>query len=308
MRPLLLIALLASSASAGRHVVQRGETLEHVAKVYGCSTEAVLRANNLKTTLVRAGTVVTVPECNVRVRARTRTRSSAERSAEEKAEEALAVIDGTSIVKTARAKDIVEPADATDSRTESIGKPWAGKLVNGEALPRGEGYEIRRPKRAYGASHVVGHLQGAIAAVRALYPDLHTLAIGDLSQRGGGKIGDHHSHQSGLDVDVGFYFHRAPKGYPDSFAVANADLDLQATWALLTAFTRTSDLDTGVQMIFLDYEVQARLHKFARQRGTPEADLEAIFQYPRGRDAFAGIVRHWPHHADHLHVRFKPER
>ncbi len=288
--------------------MQRGETLEHVAKVYGCSTEAVLRANNLKTTLVRAGTVVTVPECSVRVRARTRTRGATERSAEEKAEEALAVIDGTSVVKTARATEIVEPANADDGPTESVGKPWAGKLLNGEVLPRGEGYEIRRPKRAYGASHVVGHLQGAIAAVRALYPDLHTLAIGDLSQRGGGKIGDHHSHQSGLDVDIGFYFHRAPKGYPDSFAVANADLDLQATWALLTAFTRTSDLESGVHMIFLDYEVQARLYKFARQRGTPEADLAAIFQYPRGKDAFAGIVRHWPHHADHLHVRFKPDR
>jgi hypothetical protein len=310
VRPLLLIALLATTvttASAGRHVVQRGETLEHVAKVYGCSTEAVLRANNLKTTLVRAGTVVKVPECNVRARARTRTRVAAERSAEEKAEQALAVIDGTSIVKTARAKEIVEPADA-DGASESVGKPWAGKLVNGEVLPRGEGYEIRRPRRAYGASHVVGHLQGAIAGVRALYPDLHTLAIGDLSQRGGGKIGDHHSHQSGLDVDVGFYFHRVPQGYPDSFAAANTDLDLQATWALLTAFTRTSDLETGVQMIFLDYQVQERLYKFARQRGTPQADLEAIFQYPRGKDAFLGIVRHWPHHTDHLHVRFKHDR
>lgn len=61
-------------------------------------------------------------------------------------------------------------------------------------------------------------------------------------------------------------------------------------------------------MIFLDYEVQARLYKFARGRGTPEADLEAIFQYPRGKDALVGIVRHWPHHTDHLHVRFKPGR
>ena len=305
MRALVLVALLAGTAAAGRHVVQRGETLEHVAKVYGCSTDAVLRANNLKTTLVRAGTVVTVPDCTVRARARTRSR---DRSPEEKAEAALAVIDGTAVVKTARAADVVEPADADDDGpTESVGKPWAGKLVNGEVLPRGEGYEIRRPKRAYGASHVVGHLQHAIAEVRALYPDVHTLAIGDLSQRGGGRIGDHHSHQSGLDVDVGFYFHTAPPGYPDSFVAATEDLDLQATWALLTAFTRTADLDTGVQMIFLDYEVQARLYKYAKQHGTPDADLAAIFQYPRGKDELAGIVRHWPHHADHLHVRFKPD-
>lgn len=305
MRPLLVLCLLAAPAVAGTHVVQRGETLEHVAKVYGCSTDAVLKANNLKNTLVRAGTVVRVPACNVRARARVRVRTKADASAEAKAEAALAVIDGTSVVKTARAADIVEPARDDDGPSESVGAPWAGKLVNGDRLPRGEGYEIRRPSRAYGATHVVGHLQRAIAEVRALYPDVHTLAIGDLSAQNGGKIGDHHSHQSGLDVDVGFYFHAAPEGYPDRFVEANADLDLQATWALVTAFARTAPLDTGVQFIFLDYDVQKRLYDYAKKRGTPDDDLAAIFQYPRGRDALVGIVRHWPHHADHLHVRFK---
>ena len=303
MRALLVLGLLGSlpsAALAGRHVVQRGETLEHVAKVYGCTTESVLHANNLTTTLVRPGTVVTVPACNVSARAKVR-------DLDDKAQQALAVIDGTSIVKTTRAANIVEPEpdDDDDGPSESRGQPWNGKLVNGEAMPRGEGYEVRRPQRSYGATHVVTHLQHAIAEVRALFPEVHTLAIGDLSQRGGGRIGDHHSHQSGLDVDVGFYFHRAPAGYPDTFVAANGDLDLEATWALLTAFTRTADLDTGVQMIFLDYDVQERLYKFARQRGTPEADLDAIFQYPRGKDTLAGIVRHWPHHTDHLHVRFK---
>ncbi|MDQ3299780.1 MAG: hypothetical protein M3619_24640, partial [Myxococcota bacterium] len=80
------------------------------------------------------------------------------------------------------------------------------------------------------------------------------------------------------------------------------------TWALLTAFARTSDLDDGVQMIFLDHAVQARLYKWARNRGTPDDQLADILQYPRGKDTQVGLVRHWPHHGDHLHVRFKPER
>ncbi len=298
MRALLILALLASSAAAGTHVVQRGETLEHVAKVYGCSTDAVLRANNLKTTLVRPGTVVAIPTCKL---GKPRARALRD-DRDMRAEKALAVIDGTATVKSSRAKEISEPGDDGDS--ESVGQPWNGRLVNGAALPEGDGYRIRRPSRAYGANHVVEHLQRAIAGVRAMY-DVHTLAIGDLSAAEGGKIGDHHSHQSGLDVDVGFYFHRVPEGYPDTFVAANSDLDLDATWALLTAFVRTSELDTGVQMIFLDYDVQASLYKFAKKRGTPDADLEAIFQYPRGKDTLAGIVRHWPHHADHLHVRFK---
>ncbi len=303
MRPLVILALFAGSASADTHVMERGETLEHVARFYGCSTEALMKANNVKTTLVRAGVVVRIPTGNVKARARQRATSP-----EAKAEAALAVIDGASVVKTARAADVIEPAEETDGPTESVGQPWNGKLVNGERMPRGEGYQLRRPQRAFGASHVVEHLQHAIGEVRALYPDVHTLAIGDLSQRGGGKIGDHLSHQSGLDVDVGFYFTRVPDGYPDAFVAANSELDLQATWALLTSFIRTSDLETGVQMIFLDYDVQARLYKFAKQRGTPDEELAAIFQYPRGKDTLAGIVRHWPRHADHLHVRFKPAR
>jgi len=297
VRALLVLSLLSSPAFAGRHVVQAGETLEYVARVYGCSTDAVLRANRLNTTLVRPGTVVTVPACNVASRAKTRSRRD---DAEARAERALAVIDGTAVVKTARSAEAER-----DEPSESVGQPWNGRLVNGEALPEREGYRVRRPHRAYGASHVVEHLQGAIAAVRAMY-DVHTLAIGDLSARGGGKIGDHHSHQSGLDVDVGFYFHHVPAGYPDSFSTASNDLDLAATWALLVAFVRTIDQDTGVDRIFLDYDVQARLYKFAKQRGTPDADLAEIFQYPRGKDAFAGLVRHWPHHADHFHIRFKP--
>jgi murein endopeptidase len=298
----LVLALLATPALAGRHVVQRGETLEHVAKVYGCTTDAVLRANRLKNTLVKAGTVVTVPACNVGARAKTRTRL-AKRGADDlddRAERALAVIDGTSVVTATRATQI-----DSDEPSESIGQPWNGRLENGEALPQGDGYQIRRPGRAFGASHVVEHLQGAIAGVRAMY-DVHTLAIGDLSARGGGKIGDHHSHQSGLDVDVGFYFHAVPAGYPDRFVAANDDLDLEAMWALTTAFARTADLDTGVQMIFLDYAVQEQLYTFAKKRGTPDDDLAMIFQYPRGKETLAGLVRHWPNHADHFHVRFKP--
>jgi murein endopeptidase len=309
VRFLWILALLATPALAGTHVVQRGETLEHVAKVYGCTTDAVLRANKLKTTLVKAGTVVKIPACNVAARAKTRARRTDD-DLDERAEKALAVIDGTSVVKASRSAEAERSEPFADEHTgegEAVGQPWNGRLVNGEPLPQGDGYRIRRPQRAYGASHVVDHLKGAIAAVRALY-DVHTLAIGDLSAREGGEIGGHHSHQSGLDVDVGFYFHRVPEDYPDRFVAANRDLDLDATWALLLAFFRTAHLDTGVQIIFVDYDVQRRLYELAKKRGTPDDDLAMIFQYPRGKDALAGLVRHWPNHADHFHVRFKPGR
>jgi murein endopeptidase len=300
-------ALVPGLAAAESYVVQRGETLEHVARARGCTVDELMRANNLRTTLVRAGTTIRLPACTLRARARTRlpdqTKGRAVDAAatdDDKARTALAVIDGASWIARPSGAEAAAPGDGS-----SQGLPWRGRLLGGRPLPRDEGYRIRRPTRAYGATHVVEHLRGAIAGVRALYPDVHTLAIGDLSAPHGGKLSNHRSHQTGLDVDVGFYFHRVPEGYPDRFVAANAELDLQATWALVTAFARTTHLDDGVEIIFLDHAVQRRLHDWARKRGTPDGDLRALFQYPRDKDAQAGLVRHWPNHADHLHVRFK---
>jgi hypothetical protein len=293
--------------------VERGETLEHVATVYGCTTEAVLRANRLHTTLVRPGTVVVIPACT---KARPRGTAAVDphesgpsSDDDQRARRALAVIDGATVISRREPPPLPPPTierPIHDGPSASEGQPWNGRLHNGEALPRGDGYRIRRPQRAFGATHVVEHLQRVIAEVRALYPHVHTLAIGDLSAEHGGTLAGHVSHQSGLDVDIGFYYARVPADYPNQFVTADGDLDLEATWALITAFARTTQLDTGVQLILLDYDIQAQLYKWARKRGTPDDQLAQILQYPRGKDVIIGIVRHWPHHADHLHVRFKP--
>jgi murein endopeptidase len=293
-------------------VVERGQTLEHVARQYGCTTDAVLRANGLDTTLVPAGTRIRIPRCQ---RARPAPAPADHATLDDRARRALAVIDGTAVV-TRRADHatpvLPEPAPrelrevAPTGEARSIGRPWNGRLENGRAMPRGEGYVLRRPGKAYGAEHVVGHLRRVIAEVRALHPHVHALAIGDLSAPGGGPLDRHRSHQSGVDVDIGLYFTKPPKGYPQQFVAANAELDLQATWALITAFARTADLPTGVQVILLDHAIQARLYRWARARGTPDDQLAELLQYPREPDVAVGLVRHWPSHADHLHVRFKP--
>jgi hypothetical protein len=167
------------------------------------------------------------------------------------------------------------------------------RLVGGERLEPGPGYTVERPQRAFGAPQVIAYLRRTIGEVNALYAGLPALPIWDLSAEHGGKISDHRSHRSGLDVDVGYY--RTPSG----------GLDLEPTWALLVAFAQTADRPDGVEMIFLDYDLQRRLYTWARSRGTPEAELAFMLQYPRGRSELAGLVRHWPAHADHLHVRFK---
>nr|HEX4314553.1 penicillin-insensitive murein endopeptidase [Kofleriaceae bacterium] len=314
---LVAASAVALTAHAERYVVQRGETLEHVAETHGCTTEVVLRANHRDNTLVPPGTVVIVPDCRRRSPTKPAPRhdvpsardtggSSGDASDddEDKAREALATIDGATWVD--HPSKVTEVAD--DEPSSESGDPWNGTLEHGEPLPQGDGYVVRRPNRAYGATHVIDRLQDVIAEVREVYPELHTLAIGDLSRRGGGRLPGHVSHQTGLDVDIGFYFTTVPAGYPDSFHAADDTLNDAATWALLDGFARTSSETTGVQMIFLDYDVQARLYKFAESHGVAHDELDRVFQYPRGKSEQAGIVRHWPHHADHMHVRFKPGR
>ncbi|MBA2542128.1 MAG: penicillin-insensitive murein endopeptidase [Deltaproteobacteria bacterium] len=310
--PLLAIGLLAAATNhvmaGGRHRMERGETLEHVARAHGCDVELVKRINNLDTVLVRAGTIVTIPDCTVRTRARVRDLPAGDD--DERARRALEVIDGRpqERPRITAARTVHERVSRVDDgrSSQSLGQPWNGRLTGGKAFPDGDGYWLRRPEKAFGAAHVVEHVRRAIAEVRKTYSDVHTLAIGDLSAEHGGQLGRHVSHQTGLDVDIGFYFTHKPEVYPQQFVSANGDLDLEATWALIEAFANTARADGGVQLIFLDHGVQARLYRWARSDGISADKLSAILQYPRSADAQAGIVRHWPSHSDHIHVRFKP--
>lgn len=211
------------------------------------------------------------------------------------------IFEGQTLVVPTDCGGDVEP---TTRRGQSIGSPWDGKLKAATKLPGGRGYHIRRPARAYGAAHVVATIQRAIKAVRKRFPRVHTLAIGDLSAKKGGSISEHRSHQSGRDVDVGFYFQKKPKKYPDEFVGHDeARLDLAATWALLYAFARTADDKNGVQAIFVDFDVQERLYEWAKDHGVPVRYLDRIFQYPD--EGGSGLIRHVPNHHDHFHIRFK---
>jgi murein endopeptidase len=275
----------ARDAFARRHTVQRGETLYAIARVYGCTIERIQKANRIDTELIRAGAKLTIPDCSrgkIDRRARVAPAEQPRRPSRRRRVAAFEAIPG-----------------------QSVGAPWDGRLRDGVRLRSGDGYHVRRPSRAWGASHVVGHVERAIATARDRYPDAKTLAIGDLSAQDGGPITDHRSHQSGRDVDLGFFFKRQPDGYPDSFAPATDDLDLPATWALLQALVRTADEPSGVSAIFVDFNVQRRLFNWALDHDVPRGYLERIFQFPHGRGADAGLVRHEPNHHDHFHVRFK---
>ncbi|TMQ25069.1 MAG: hypothetical protein E6J90_06750 [Deltaproteobacteria bacterium] len=191
------------------------------------------------------------------------------------------------------------------ARGQSVGAPWAGRLQHATELPSGDGYHIRHPWRAFGTQTTIELTLRAIDQTLEAFPDQHVLAIGDISAESGGRITEHHSHQSGRDIDVGLFYLDKPAGYPATFIHATEDnLDCAATFKLLESFLATADEDGGVQMIFLDFDVQGILYDWARDQGISERRLDRIFQYPHGRDSSDGIVRHEPNHDNHMHVRF----
>ena len=104
-------------------------------------------------------------------------------------------------------------------------------------------------------------------------------------------------HQSGRDADVGYYF------IGNQFArfkrMTADNIDLEKTWFLIETL-----LETGrVKYVLMDYDIQRVFYDYLAPV-YPDWRLAQYFQYPRPRSSNAGVIRHAPRHADHLHVRF----
>lgn len=193
-----------------------------------------------------------------------------------------------------------------DGGPQSFGAPWAGRLEHPTKLHLGDGTYIRRPWRAYGTRSTVAFTTQVIEETLADHPEAHVLAVGDISAEHGGTVTDHRSHQSGRDIDLGLFYKTKPPGYPNDFIDGTeANLDCATMWTMISKFAGTASQDGGVWAIFLDFDVQGILYRWAKRHGISEDKLDRIFQYPHGRGAPAGIVRHYRNHAHHIHVRFK---
>ncbi len=284
------IALLPTSAHAEfAYQVKEGDTLWGIARKHGCDPQTLARENQVAGGVIYPGARLKIPRCT----------DGAASSA------ALAV------VSPARRPMLTleRPKPAPETRPvpgQSIGYPFAGRLINAAQLPPGPGYYRRRPTKSYGAGYVVENLRRAIAAVMVEHPTMHRVAVGDLSARRGGPITQHNSHQSGRDVDVGFFFKKKPAGYPRSFVKGtHKNLHFSANWLLLQTLLRTAGKDGGVERIYLSYDTQRLFYETARAKGVSERDLGAMFQYPHGKYAARGLIRHEPNHDDHFHIRWK---
>ncbi len=177
----------------------------------------------------------------------------------------------------------------------SLGATRSGALFNGVQMPKATQYKVVNPTQTWGTRETVDNLIKIIRTVNKQFPKTLPLRIGDISEHKGGYIPPHVSHQSGRDVDLGFYYTKINRWYTRAH---DGNLDVARTWALV----RAAVTETDVEVIFLDRAVQKLLRKHAESKGEDSKWLDKIFGGPT--TTLRPLIRHAKGHRTHLHIRF----
>jgi murein endopeptidase len=177
----------------------------------------------------------------------------------------------------------------------SLGSPNAGALLNGVQATENPLYQPVSPSGAWSTQETLDYLAQALRQVHDQFPDTAPLALGDISGRNGGPSHPHVSHQSGRDVDIGYFYNDGARWYARGTA---KNLDLARNWA----FVRALIAETDVDLILIDHSIQVLLEQYARQHGEDSGWLAGVFRGVPGK--LRPIIRHAPGHATHLHIRF----
>jgi penicillin-insensitive murein endopeptidase len=193
--------------------------------------------------------------------------------------------------------------------SRSIGAPNAGRLENGVHVERSAivryvaAYDAG--DRRWGVRELVDAIDRGAREVRRRYPDA-VLGVGQLSQRTGGDIDRHRSHESGRDADLAFFLvdssgraqvrDRFMTVRPDGTVVGDQGLrfDDGRNWTLVSALL--SDPKARVTHIFVATPLRTRLLAYGARVGAS----------PELRTRVADVLmqpRHSLPHDDHFHVR-----
>ncbi|HTQ08293.1 MAG TPA: penicillin-insensitive murein endopeptidase [Polyangiaceae bacterium] len=179
--------------------------------------------------------------------------------------------------------------------TVCVGRPNRGQLFNAVELESEPGLRVMvSHETSFGTAETVRTLRTAAAELHALYPRAPDVNVGDLSHARGGYLRPHHSHQLGVDADVGYFYEPGGKWYTRATA---ENLDRELTWALVKSLIAQG----SVEYIFMDRSVQALLERYALDHGEDPAWLATVFESPSHR---ATPIRHAWGHITHFHVRF----
>jgi len=194
-------------------------------------------------------------------------------------------------------------------------RPWGqafgtfdnGHLEKADELPlEGDGYlkVFQERDRGFGSLDLISLIQASSKEIRRDFPAVELVQVGDLAKEKGGNIPGHGSHQNGLDVDI-VYFRKdryvMPKtkscpGISTGFCEQHVDpkgrvkanFDVEANWRMIQLLDSSNRLDR----IFTDLRLKKVFCEYAVAKGM-RAEWGSTLRK----------LRHWPKHADHMHVR-----
>lgn len=191
----------------------------------------------------------------------------------------------------------------------SIGAPWAGRLHRPVRMPAsGKGFVLLQRsqdrKHVHGLPELINLVVQAASHVEKTFPK-SILTVGDLSPAAGGFAPGHRSHQSGRDVDLGFYLVDRRRRYQvvtaefvrfDGTGQAAAPyahllFDIERNWEFVEFLVTQKTIP--VQKVFISSALRDLLLQYA----------EAVARPARIIQAAASILSSDAAHADHFHVR-----
>jgi poly-gamma-glutamate capsule biosynthesis protein CapA/YwtB (metallophosphatase superfamily)/murein endopeptidase len=177
--------------------------------------------------------------------------------------------------------------------SESVGHTSNGMLKNPATIKKETTHYYSHKhsrNRFYGTIELVNMIEKAgciTAKAIGARIDIH-----DLSDKEGGKLSGHASHQSGRDVDMGLYFNKNNKVYNDFEDATGSKIkyfDANANWILIKALLASGN----IKAIYLDQQLINKLKEYAQQSEPDQTIIKKAFSK----------LKHWKSHKDHYHVR-----
>jgi len=188
------------------------------------------------------------------------------------------------------------PGNRIHNRSRAIGKPNHGRLKDGVRLKPSDYLEITKPKNSYGIASLVNTLDRTACILNEEYNT--PLRVYSLSKETGrklrkisGVLGEHLSHQNGIDVDIGIYRTTRGKVSNNFKKLKRGEINNQtfeANWYLI----RTLQESGNITYIFSD----RRFIKSLKGYVLKEYGKENWTKYGR-------VLQHSKGHKDHFHIR-----
>src|SRR3954468_11794279 len=175
----------------------------------------------------------------------------------------------------------------------SVGFADRGRMINSTRMPDDPAWICERPNYAYGARETIDALALVLRKVHEEFPTSAPARVSHISQRDGGFLRPHRSHQSGRDADIGLFYRN--DRHPGRVAHRERYIDPARNWALIHELVTGTD----VQFILVDRSIQRVLRNYALSHGEDALWVTRVF---------SEVVKHATNHRDHFHVRFYAPR